>query len=133
LCCLACKKADCRGIPLLNGRGSKFLPENRECCFQWKNCYQCGVCAHDQQQCFDKAYLNNVACCECWVFKNVPGSKRHERTECDVKGRLRQLLSHHFITARETKSFKDCIEGIYTSAGTFCLFMATMESNYMSK
>jgi hypothetical protein len=46
---------------------------------------------------------------------------------------LRRLLSHHFITARETKSFKGYIEGIYTSAGTFCLFMATMESNYMSK
>jgi hypothetical protein len=82
------------------------LPENRGCCFSWMNCYRCGVSNHDRKtQCFDKSYLNNIACCECWVFKNVPGSKRHDITDCSVHGRLRRLLSHHFMTTRESKNF----------------------------
>jgi hypothetical protein len=132
LSCLACKKADCRGIPLLNGPGSKLLPENRGCCFPWKNCYQCGVSSHDRKACFDKTYLNNVACCECWVFKNVPGYKRHEKTDCEVKGRLRRLLSHHFINQKVSGSFKNYLEGIYTSSISFCDFMSRVECTYMT-
>ena len=53
--CRVCKREACRGIPLLKGKGSKSLPENRGCCFDWKNCYKCGVSAHDRKtQCFDK-------------------------------------------------------------------------------
>ena len=126
--CLVCKRDACRGIPLLKGKGSKSLPENRECCFDWKNCYKCGVSDHDRKtQCFDKTYLNNVACCECWVYKNVPGWERHERTECKVQGRLRRLLSYHFITTRERHTFQKYVEAIYTSTETFCQFMATVE------
>ena len=35
LVCLACRRENCRGIPILKGMGSKFLPENRGCCFSW--------------------------------------------------------------------------------------------------
>jgi hypothetical protein len=87
---------------------------------------------HDcKTQCFDKSYLNNIACCECWVFKNVPGSKRHDIADCSVHGRLRRLLSHHLMTTRESKTFQECIEGIYTSTETFCQFFATIEAMYM--
>ena len=133
LCCLACNKTYCRGIPLLNGKGSKSLPENKGCCFLWKNCYQCGVSSHDRQLCFDKTYLNNVACCECWVFKKVPGSKHHAKTDCEVKGRLRRLLSHHFVNTKVKGSFKDFLEGIYTSSTSFCEFMAVIDSTYNTK
>jgi hypothetical protein len=129
--CITCNQIYCRGIPLLKGKGSKALSENRGCCFSWKNCYQCGVSSHDRQHCFDKSYLNNVACCECWVFKNVPGSKRHEKTDCEVKGRLRRLLSHHFINQKVSGSFKNYLEGIYTSSNSFCHFMSGIECTYM--
>jgi hypothetical protein len=76
--------------------------------------------------------MNNIACCECWVYKNVPGAKRHDVTDCEVFGRLRRLLSHHFIKTVETKTFQQYIEGIYTSAESFCHFMSTMEAAYMS-
>lgn len=92
----------------------------------------CLVC-NRKTQCFNKTYLNNIACCECWVFKNVPGSKRHNAMDCEVKGRLRRLLSHHFLTFKVTRTFKEYIEGIYTSTETFCGFMATVESKYMVK
>ena len=134
LICLVCKRSECRGIPLLKGKGSKFLPENRGCCFSWKNCYQCGVSDHDRKtQCFDKAYMNNIACCECWVFKNVPGSKRHDTMNCEVQGRLRRLLSHHYLTTGNTGTFQQYIESIYTSTETFCQFLASIESKYISK
>jgi DEAD/DEAH box helicase len=129
-CCLACNKTYCRGIPLLNGKGSKSLPENKGCCFLWKNCYQCGVSSHDRQLCFDKTYLNNVACCECWVFKNVPGSKHHAKTDCEVKGRLRRLLSYHFVNNQVKGSFKNFLEGIYTSSTSFCEFMSVIDCTY---
>jgi hypothetical protein len=132
LICLVCNRIDCIGLPILKGKGSKLLPENRGCCFSWTNCYRCGVSNHDRKtQCFDKSYLNNIACCECWVFKNVPGSKRHDITDCSVHGRLRRLLSHHFMTTRESKTFQEYIEGIYTSTKTFCQFFATIEAMYM--
>jgi hypothetical protein len=132
LVCLACKVVGCRGIPILKEKGSKFLPDNRACCFSWKNCYQCGVSQHDRKACFDRKYMNHIACCECWVFKNVPGAKRHEVTDCEVKGRLRRLLPHHYIKSKVTSTFKDYLDGIYTSSETFCGFMATMEATYMS-
>ena len=132
LVCLACMRVDCRGFPLLKGKASKQLPENRNSCFNWRYCFQCGVSSHDRKtQCFNKAYMNNIACCECWVFKNVPGANRHEVTGCAVKGRLRRLVSHFFIKNHTGKSFQDYIEGIYTSSETFCQFMATIESIYM--
>lgn len=132
LVCLACKQVYCRGIPILKGKGSKLLAENRGCCFSWKNCYRCGVSNHDRKtQCFDKTYLNNIACCECWVFKGVPGWQRHDTASCEVQGRLRRLLSHYFTEFKVSSTFKDYIEGIYTSPETFCQFMATMEAKYM--
>ena len=132
--CLVCKGVGCRGIPLLKGKGSKSLPENRSCCFSWKTCYKCGVSDHDRKtQCFDKAYLNNIACCECWVYKCVPGAERHDTNECKVKGRLRRLLSNYFLKFKVNSSFKEFIEGIYTSKETFCEFMATIEVNYQLK
>ena len=132
LICLVCKRSECLGLPILKGKGSQFLPENRGCCFSWKNCYRCGVSNHDRKtQCFDKIYLNNIACCECWVFKNVPGAKRHNITECSVHGRLRRLLSHHFLTTGETRTFQQYIEEIYTSTETFCQFLATVKTMYM--
>jgi hypothetical protein len=76
---------------------------------------------------------SNIACCECWVFKTVAGAKRHDTTDCDVKGRLRQLLSHYFIKFKVTSTFKEFIEGVYTSAETFCKFMATAEAKYLYK
>ena len=133
LVCAVCKRADCCGLPILKGKGSMFLPENRVCCFSWKNCYQCGVSNHDRKtQCFNKSYMNNIACCECWVYKNVPGAKRHDVTDCEVFGRLRRLLSHHFIKTVETKTFQQYIEGIYSSKESFCHFMSTMEATCMS-
>jgi hypothetical protein len=132
LVCLACGRETCRGIPVLNGKGSKLLPVNRGCCFSWNLCYQCGISNHDRKTgCFNKSYLNNIACCECWVFKNVPGSSRHETTQCAVKGRLRRLISHHYMTSKEVRSFQQYIEAIYTSSETFCEFMSTLERNYM--
>jgi superfamily II DNA helicase RecQ len=133
LCCLACKKADCRGIPILKGKGSKNLPENQACCFSWRNCYKCGVSQHDRSLCFDKSYLNNIACCECWVYKHVSGSRHHETSDCDVKGRLRRLLSHHYTRSQVKGSFKDYIEVIYTSSATFCQFMSSLEAEYIQK
>jgi hypothetical protein len=134
LVCLACCRENCRGIPILKGKGSKLLPENRGCCFSWSRCYGCGVSDHDRKlNCFDKSYLRNIACCECWVFKGVPGASRHEMTNCGVKGRLRRLLSHHYLTIKETRSFKQYIESIYTSSETFCEFMSRMEKKYMKK
>jgi hypothetical protein len=131
LYCFVCGKSDCRGLPLLKGKGSKLLPENQACCFSWKNCYQCGVSQHDRSVCFDKSYLNNIACCECWTYKHVPGWKPHETTNCYVKGRLRRILSHHFMSAKVSCSFKDYIEGIYTSPETFCQFMSSIETKYV--
>jgi superfamily II DNA helicase RecQ len=134
LVCLACKQVECRGIPILEGKGSKLLPVNRACCFSWKNCYQCGVSQHDRKtQCFDKRYLNNIACCECWVFKNIPGAKRHDTTECEVKGRLRRLLSHYFVNFKVASTFQEYVEKIYTSSESFCEFMATVEAKYLTR
>lgn len=132
LVCLACKKATCRGLPVLNGPGSMQLPENRGCCFSWKNCYQCGVGQHDRKDCpFDKTYMNGIACCECWVFKDMSGTKRHEKTDCKVHGRLRRLLSHHFLKFRVSKPFQKYMEEIYTSTESFCHFLATVEEKYI--
>ena len=47
LVCLACGRENCHGIPILKGKRSFFLPENRGCCFSWNLCYQCGVSVHD--------------------------------------------------------------------------------------
>jgi hypothetical protein len=133
LVCLACKRADCRGFPLIRGSQNHLLPENRGTCFNWRMCFQCGVSSHNRRtQCFNKTYLNNKACCECWVFKGVPGSKRHETHDCAVKGRLRHLVSYNFIEARVTTSFQEYVEKIYTSSETFCLFMSNIEKKYMT-
>jgi DEAD/DEAH box helicase len=132
--CIACNKTSCSGLPLLNGIGSKFLPENKDCCFAWSNCYKCGVSNHNRKtQCFNKEYMNNIACSECWVFKNIPGAKRHEINKCEVKGRLRRLLSHHYLVTKEKKTFQNYIEEIYTSAESFCEFMTQLHSSYMNK
>jgi hypothetical protein len=134
LVCLVCRRVDCCGFPFLKGEGSQLLPENRFCCFDWKMCFKCGVSAHDRRShCFDKAYLKNIACCECWVFKNVSGARRHERTECDVKGRLRRLLSHNYLQRKKKETYKDYIEAIYTSKESFCEFLSTVEKTYMKK
>jgi hypothetical protein len=82
--CLACGKADCWGLPFFKEKGAAEPPENNACCFPSNTCYQCGVSRHNRKQCFDKSYLNKKACCECWVFKNVPGAKRHEPKEKEV-------------------------------------------------
>ena len=75
--CLVCGNPACRGIPLLRGIGSKSLPENEQICFQWKMCYACGASTHDRSLCpFKKDYLNNRACCECWVFKGAAGAPK---------------------------------------------------------
>ena len=127
--CLVCGNPACRGIPLLRGSGSKLLPENAGVCFQWKMCYACGVSTHDRKLCpFKKEYTNNRACCECWVFKGVSGATKHESNNCPVKGRLRRLLSHNFLQAKVTGTFQVYIEEIYTSAESFCQFLATQES-----
>jgi hypothetical protein len=131
LICLVCKKDNCRGLPILKMGQTKTLPENRGCCFSLANCYQCGVSRHNRDHCFDKSYLNKIACCECWVFKGVPGSTRHETRHCPVKGRLRRLLSDHFLRFKVRTSFKDYIETIYTSSSTFCEFMSSIETKYM--
>jgi hypothetical protein len=130
--CLVCRKGGCRGIPVLRGHGSRFLPENQEICFSWNMCYRCGVSNHDRKtQCFDKSYLNRIACSECWVFKGVPGSKIHEMSACEVKGRLRRILSHNFLKQRAQRSFQQYLEAIYTSSETFCAFMAAIEERYI--
>jgi superfamily II DNA helicase RecQ len=127
--CLVCGNPACRGIPLLRGSGSKLLPENAGVCFQWKMCYACGVSTHDRKLCpFKKEYTHNRACCECWVFKGVSGATKHETNNCPVKGRLRRLLSHNFLQAKVTGTFQVYIEEIYTSAESFCKFLATQES-----
>jgi hypothetical protein len=131
LVCLACKRVDCRGFPLLKGKGSKQLPENRNSCFDWRYCFQCGVSQHDRSQCFDKTYLNNIACCECWVYKKVPGATHHETTDCEIKGRLRRLLSYNFTSFKVKGTFKEYIEGIYTSSTSFCQFMSSMEVKFI--
>jgi DEAD/DEAH box helicase len=134
LVCIACNNANCRGIPILQGKGSRYLAENRDCCFSWHHCYKCGVSSHDRKtHCFDRSYMNNVACSECWVFKNIHGSKRHEITECEVKGRLRRLLSHNYLVTVEKKTFQQYIEEIYTSKANFCAFMSFIETKYMQK
>jgi hypothetical protein len=90
------------------------------------------VSNHDRKtQCFNRGYLNNIACSECWVFKNVPGAKRHETKDCEVKGRLRRLLSHHYLASREEKTFQQYLEEQYTSTETFCAFMSLLHSNYI--
>jgi len=129
--CLVCHKTTCRGIPLLKGKGSKSLPENKDCCFSWRNCYQCGVSQHDRSHCFDKTYLNNIACCECWVYKKVPGATHHQTTDCEIKGRLRRLLSYNFTSFKVKGTFKEYIEGIYTSSASFCQFMSSVEVKFM--
>jgi hypothetical protein len=43
------------------------------------------------------------------------------------------LLSHYFIKFKVTSTFKEFIEGVYTSAETFCKFMATVEAKYLYK
>jgi hypothetical protein len=132
--CLCCRRADCRGIPILKGVGSKHLPENRGLCFSWNMCMRCGVSNHDRKTaCFDKSYLNQFACCECWVYKNVQGWERHETTNCPVKGRLRRLLSHNYLQSKVTTNYQAYIEGIYTSPLTFCRFMAEMDIKYNNK
>jgi hypothetical protein len=128
--CLACGQESCRGLPILRGRGSASLPENRGCCFSWNRCYKCGVSDHDRKQCFDNTYMYNVACCECWVLKNISGTYRHETSNCPTKGRLRRLLSHHYMAANIEESFKDYIESIYTSRESFTRFMARMDDMY---
>lgn len=131
--CLVCGKRSCRGIPLLRGVGSKLLPENKHVCFQWKMCYSCGVSTHDRKHCpFKKDYANNRACCECWVFKGVPGSTKHETHSCPVKGRLRRLLSHNFLESKVPGTFQAYIESIYTSGESFCQFVASQESSLPS-
>ena len=131
--CLVCGKRSCRGIPLLRGVGSKLLPENKHVCFQWKMCYSCGVSTHDRKDCpFKKDYTNNRACCECWVFKGVPGSTKHETHSCPVKGRLRRLLSHTFLEAKVPGTFQAYIESIFTSGESFCQFVASQESSLPS-
>ncbi len=95
-------------------------------------CNDCGVSTHDHKmQCFDKSYLNNIACCECWVYKNVPGARRHEVTDCQAYGRLLWLLSHHYVKSGEIKSFQQFIEGISTSTESFCQFMAQIDALYV--
>jgi hypothetical protein len=133
LCCLACTKSNCRGIPFFCGKDIKQHPLNRHICFKMNMCFQCGVSAHNRTQCFDKSFLNNIACCECWVFKGVPGSMHHETTDCAVKGRLRRLLSDHFLRFKIVGTFKDYLEGIYSSSHTFCEFMSSIEVKYMKK
>ena len=124
-----CSKPDCRGIPLLRGTGSRSLPENRHVCFEWSRCYACGVSTHDRKLCpFKKDYLNNRACCECWVFKGVPGATKHEIVSCPVKGRLRRLLSHNFLEAKVAGTYQAYIEQIYTSQESFCKFLASQEA-----
>jgi len=131
--CLVCKKDHCRGLPILKTGQTSQLPENRGCCFRMDSCYQCGVSRHKRAQCCDKSYMHQIACCECWVFKNVPGYVRHVTTACQVKGRLRRLLSDHFLRFKVQATFKDYLEGIYTSSSTFCEFMASIEAKYMKQ
>jgi Helicase conserved C-terminal domain len=131
--CLACGKADCWGLPFFMQKGAAEPPENNACCFPSNTCFQCGVSRHSRKECFDKSYLNKKACCECWVFKNVPGAKRHEPSECEVKGRLRRLLSHNYLSSKENKTYQQYIEGIYTSTETFCKFLAGVELKYILK
>lgn len=127
--CLVCNKPSCRGIPFLSGTGSKSKPENQNLCFEWKMCITCRVGTHDRIHCpFDKSYMKNRACCECWVLKGVPGSAKHETNSCPVKGRLRRFLSHNFITAKVPGTFQAYIEQSYTSGDSFCRFLATQDS-----
>jgi hypothetical protein len=129
--CLACGKSTCRGLPVLRGPGSASLPENSACCFSWNKCYKCGVSEHDRKkECFNNTYMFNRCCCECWVFKNVSGTYRHEISNCPTKGRLRRLLSHHYMVTNVTESFKDYIEAIYTSRESFSEFMAGLDEIY---
>jgi superfamily II DNA helicase RecQ len=126
--CLVCKKSACRGIPFLSGPGSRSKPENQELCFEWKMCITCGVGTHDRRLCpLNRNYMNNRACCECWVFKGVAGSIKHESNNCPVKGRLRRLLSHTFINNKVPGTFQEYIEQIYTSDASFCQFLATQD------
>ena len=133
LCCLACNGASCRGIPFFCGKDIKQHPLNRNICFKMNMCFQCGVSTHDRKYCFDRSFLNKIACCECWVFKDVPGSMRHESTDCPVKGRLRRLLSDNFLRFKVVGTFKDYLEGIYSSSHTFCEFLFSVEVKYMQK
>ena len=127
--CLVCNKPACRGIPFLSGTGSKSKPENQQLCFEWKMCIACGVGTHDRIRCpFNKTYMNNRACCECWVFKGVAGAAKHETHSCPVKGRLRRLLSHTFVTAKVPGTFQAYIEQIYTSGESFCRFLSSQET-----
>jgi hypothetical protein len=54
-------------------------------------------------------------------------------TACQVKGRLRRLLSDHFLRFKVQATFKEYLEGIYTSSSTFCEFMASIEAKYMKQ
>jgi superfamily II DNA helicase RecQ len=133
LTCLVCKKDCCRGLPILKTGQINNLLENVGCCFPMAYCYQCGVSRHKRAECCDKSYMYRTACCECWVFKNVPGYVRHEKTECQVKGRLRRLLSDYYIRFKVVGSFKDYLEGIYTSSSTFCEFIYSIDVKYNNK
>jgi hypothetical protein len=75
--------------------------------------------------------MNNIACAEYWVYKNIPGAKQHDISKCAVKGRLRRLISYHYLRNKETKTFQDYIETIYTSSESFCSFMTLMEGKYL--
>jgi hypothetical protein len=127
--CLVCNKPACRGIPFLSGPGSKSRPENQKLCFEWKMCIACGVGTHDRIRCpLNKSYMNDRACCECWVFKGLLGSAKHETNSCPAKGRLRRLLSHNFVAAKVPGTFQAYIEEIYTSRASFCQFLASQET-----
>ena len=127
---LVCNKPGCQGLPLLKGKGCKHLPENRDVCFNWSMCYACGVDSRDREDCpLNKSCLHKKACCECWVFKHVPGYVRHETTDCPVTGRLRRLLSHKYLEGKENgRTFQSFVEQIYTSEASFCQFLSAQET-----
>ena len=135
--CLACGKKECSGIAF----GKNIKDSNGQLivgCMNPRGCWTCGTVGgtpHHKNECFNRNYLKNKACYDCWVWKEVPGHVMHDMGCCPVKARLRRLLSydyHKTVVDQKATKFQSYFEAIYYSEASFLRFMSEMESKYMS-